>query len=96
MYIQLPDYDDFQGYDLGFGGILSQIGHKIYANFHKSAWRTLKHHLFLAKITKKLFKDSKLFKKTIRMAISHMEACLGVAKIPIANTSNELVEMDFW
>ena len=34
MYIQLPDYD-FQGYDLGAGGVLSQIPHKIYANFHK-------------------------------------------------------------
>ena len=28
VYIQLPDYDYFQGYDLGVGGILSQIAHK--------------------------------------------------------------------
>ena len=25
MYIQLPDYDDFQRYDLGVGGNLSQV-----------------------------------------------------------------------
>ena len=34
MYIQLPDYDDFQCYDLGVGGVLSPLAHKIYANFH--------------------------------------------------------------
>ena len=28
MHAQLPDYDDFQGYDLVVGGILSQVSHK--------------------------------------------------------------------
>ena len=28
MYTQLPDYGDFQGYDQGAGGVLSQIPHK--------------------------------------------------------------------
>ena len=54
MYIQLPDYDDFQGYDLGMGWILSHIAHEIYANFHKPSWETLEHHLFMAETPKKL------------------------------------------
>ena len=54
MYSQLPDYDGFQCYDLGVGGILSQVAHKIYANFHKPSCQTLKHHLFTAEIHKKL------------------------------------------
>ena len=37
---QLPDYDDFRGYDLGVGGILSQVARGIYADFHKPSWET--------------------------------------------------------
>ena len=59
MYSQLPDYDDFQGYDLGIETILSQIAQKIYANFHKPSWQTLSHHLCMAKIPKMLFRDRK-------------------------------------
>ena len=44
MYSQLPDYDNSQGYYLGMGGILSQIGRANYANFRKPSWGTLKHH----------------------------------------------------
>ena len=51
-YSQLPDYDDFQGYDMGADGILSRIAHKIYANFHKPSWGTWKLHLFMAKNSK--------------------------------------------
>ena len=54
MYSRLPDYDDFQRYDLGMGVVLSQIAHKMYANFHKPSWQTSKHHLFTAEIPKKL------------------------------------------
>ena len=35
MYIQLPDYDDSHGYDLGVGELLSQFVRGIYAHFHK-------------------------------------------------------------
>ena len=59
MYIQLPDYDDFQCYYLGPEGIPSQISHKIYANFHKPSWQTWKHHLRMAKIPKKLVRELK-------------------------------------
>ena len=48
MYSQLPDYDDFQGYDLWKEDISRQVVQRIYANFHKPSWRTLKRHLFSA------------------------------------------------
>ena len=54
MYIKLPDYDNFQGYGLGWG-FLIQVDRGIYANFHNTSWGTLKRHLFMAKITKKLY-----------------------------------------
>ena len=38
MYIQLPYYDDFQGYDLGWVGTLNQVDRKIYASFHNPSW----------------------------------------------------------
>ena len=59
MYIQLPNYDDFQCYDLGAGGILGQIAHKMYADFHKPSWKTLQHHLFMAEIHKGVSKELK-------------------------------------
>ena len=59
MYGQLPDYDDFQRYDLGAEGVLCQISHKIYASYRKPSWPTLKHHLFMAKITKGIPKELK-------------------------------------
>ena len=33
LYSHLPDYDDFQGYDLGDGDILRHVALGIYANF---------------------------------------------------------------
>ena len=36
-----------------------------------------------------------LFQKTIEMAISYREGCFAEYGIQIANTPNELVEMDF-
>ena len=45
LYGQLPDYDDFQCYDMGGGDILRQVSLRIYANFHKPSWETLAHLL---------------------------------------------------
>ena len=53
-YGQLPDYDEFQGYDLGIDSELSQIDETIYVSFHKPSWRTLKRHLVLVGIPEKL------------------------------------------
>ena len=54
LYGQLPDYDDFQGYDLGKEDILRQIPLVIYDNFHMPSWETLKHHLFMIKSQKNI------------------------------------------
>ena len=75
MYIRLPYYDDFQSYDLGAGGILSQIAHKIYADFRTQSWETLKHHAFMAKITKKLFKELNDVTESDKRTISNRREC---------------------
>ena len=96
LYSQLPDYDDFQGYDLGDEDISRQVALGIYANFHKPSWQTLKHHLFTVKITKKLFKKIKELADSDKKGDFKQEMMFGrVAKISIANNSNEVVEMDF-
>ena len=59
MRIQLPDYDDFRRCDLGAGGNLSQIAHKIDANIHKPSWGILKHRMFMAEIAKKISEEPK-------------------------------------
>ena len=59
MYGKVPDYGESHGYDLGIDSELSQIAKKIYANFHKPSWPTLKRHLFMAEIPKKLFRHRK-------------------------------------
>ena len=96
MYIQLPYYDDFQCYDLGMGGTLNRAARGIYANFHKPSWRTLKHHLYSAEITKKLFRDLNAIAENGKKDDFKQERMFGSAsKIPIANTFIELIEMDF-
>ena len=96
MYIRLPDYDDFQGYDLGADGILSQIAHGIYDNSHHPSWGTLKHHLLMAEIPKNIFKDPKAVAENDKRGDFEHERMFGsVTEIPIANTSNEFVEMGF-
>ena len=52
LYGQLPDYDDFQRYDLRQEDILRQIAMGVYANFHRPSWKTPKHHLLMIKIQK--------------------------------------------
>ena len=59
LYGQLPDYGDFQGYDLGMEDILLQIALRIYDNFHRPSWQTLKHHLFAVRMPKTLFRKIK-------------------------------------
>ena len=94
MYRQLPDYDDFQGYDLGAGGVSSRIPHKIYANFHKPSRITLKHHLFMAE-TQRNPKEIDDVAENDKRAISNRKGSSAGYRIPIANTFGELAEMDF-
>ena len=51
--------------------------------------------MLLAKIPKKLFKDPKDVTGINKRAIQKRKNVCGVAEIPIANTFDELVEMDF-
>ena len=95
LYGQLPDYGDFQCYDLGKGDILLHVDLRMYGNFDKPSWQTLKHHLSAAKITKKLFKGIKELPRSDKRVSLRKKERLGVAKIPIVNTFSELVEVDF-
>ena len=69
---------------------------EIYANFHKPPCQTLKDHLFAVKIPKKLFKKIKELAGSDKKGDFKQERMFGrVEEIPIANTFNELVAMDF-
>ena len=95
MYIQLPDYEEFQLYDLGVDAVLSQTTRKIYGNFHKPSRQTLKRH-FLLWNSQEIVSVSRNYSRKGEKEYSKQERMFGmVAKIPIANTFNELVEMDF-
>ena len=96
LYIQLPYYGDFQGYDLGQEDILRQVAQRIYANSHKPSWRTLKHHMFPVGIPKKLFREIKAISGNDKKDDFNQERMFGrAAEIPIGDTFSELVEMDF-
>ena len=79
MYSQLPDYEDFQVYDLGAGTILSRIAQKIYANFYNPSWGTLKHHLFVAKTQRSFLESSEILLKAIKgRSQTGMGVCGGI------------------
>ena len=56
MYIQLPDYDDFQCSDLPNELEVAVISKRIFAGFPIHAWLKLKRHLFNMRAPAKLFK----------------------------------------
>ena len=56
MYIQLPAYYDFHGFDLYREALLAVIPKRIFAGFAKPSRLTLKRHLFNMAVRKKLFK----------------------------------------
>ena len=71
MHSGLPDYGDFQCCGLGVDGVLSQLARKIYSKFRKPSWQTSKHHLLMAKITKKLPKEFNVVSENDKRAISN-------------------------
>ena len=78
------------------GGILHHVAQRMYANFHKPSWRTLKHRLFSVKVPKEIFRKLKSISGNDKEGDFKQERMFGrVAKIPIDNTFSELVEMDF-
>ena len=95
-YGQLPDYDEFHGYDLGIDTDLSQINEKIYANFHMPSRQTLKRNLLMLGVAKNLFREFKILAGNDTEGEFNQERMFGlVAKTPISRTFIELVEMDF-
>ena len=96
LYGQFPDYDDFQRYDLGQEDISHQLDQGIYSNFHKPACHALKALLFPVKVPKKIPRALKSIAGNDKKDDPKQDGMFGrVAKIPIANTFNELSEMDF-
>ena len=63
----------------------------MYANFHKPSLRTLKRHLFLVEIAKKLiFRQLKILAVSAKADEFKQERMFGrVEKIPIGSTLNE-------
>ena len=59
LYSQLPDYDEFRGYDLGIDEQLEKATALIFANIHKPSWQALKHSLSTAKRLRNCFGESK-------------------------------------
>ena len=91
MYIQLPVYDGFRRFDSPGGSDLAVISQRMYDGFEIPSWPTLKHHLFIAHIPKKLFKSL----REIRMrrkkdAFDQERSFLEVAEMPISRTPKEL------
>ena len=56
MRIRLPGYGDFRGFDFRGEADLSEIPKRVYEGFAKPPWPSLKHHILIAHIPKKLFK----------------------------------------
>lgn len=96
MYMQLPDYYDFHGFDLPSKADLSAISKRIYEGFAKPSWPTLKHHLFIAHIQKKSFKAIMgICSQDKKGGFRHERLARRAAKIHISRTPNGLAEMDF-
>ena len=77
LRIQLPDYGDFQGYDLGREDALHQVPRQIYANFHMPSWQTLKHRFSPVGIAKKLFREIESIDGNGKTTISNKDGCLA-------------------
>ena len=76
--------------------ILRRYAQRIYANSHKPSWRTLKRRLFSVGTQKKVSRGIKEIAESDKRDDFKQERMFGrVAKIPIANTFNELSEIDF-
>ena len=81
---------------MGPDDILRQVAQGIYDNPRKPSRRTLKRRMFSVGIPKKLFREIQEISESDKMDDFKQERMFGrVAKMPIANTFNELADMDF-
>ena len=76
-YSQLPDYDEFRGYDMGIDVVLSQIAQKMYGNIRVPYWGTSKRHLSMVEIRKNCFAGTEIIAEMAKRAISNKKECLG-------------------
>ena len=91
-YGELTYYDEFRRYDMGIATDLSQIAEKIYADFHKSSWRTAKRHFLRCGPRTRYFEKSKILDGGDRKnEFAHGRMFGRVGEIPISDTFRELV-----
>ena len=96
LYSQLPDYDDFRGYDLGIDEQLERAATLILLTFINLPGELRSIIFPRQRCRGELLRNLRFWPKAIKKDEFKQERMFGrVAKIPIANTSNELVEMDF-
>ena len=69
------------------------IPNKIYGRFSKPSWLTPKHHLFVMRMHKKLFKAIRKYLWAVRYEFQKERVLRRVAKIHISKTSSGLEEM---
>ena len=96
MYGRLPDFDDFQSFDLSKGMELPAISERIPAGLPKTSRITIKHHLFNMRIRKKLFKSTHgnvMKDNGVEFTIARLFRRL--VTIHISPTFNDLSGMDF-
>ena len=75
MYGRLPDYDEFQGYDMGIDTDLSRIAEKMYADFHNPPWVTLKRPSVMVEIPRKLLRELTILAENDKKGIPNKKEC---------------------
>ena len=96
MYIRLPDYDVFRGFDFPNETYSAWISKRVCEVFAQPSLSTIKHRLFRSRIPKKLFKS--LRELCIRDNTDEYKRgrlFQRVAKIHIARTPKVLAVIDF-
>ena len=95
MRSQFPDYGDFHCYDLGIDTILSQIAQSfipIPTNHRGKRWGAA----YLWENCQRSFYGSQKYRRERQNGDSKHETMFArLSEIPISDTFNELVEMDF-
>ena len=96
MHIQLPGYGDSRGFDSANETDLAAISKRVCWGFPKPPWPTLKHHLLILSVPKKLLRAIRALCVTDKKSEFKKERLLQrVARIHMSKTSNGLFKIDF-
>ena len=96
LYIQLPGFGEFHGFDLSDEAELTALPQEILGYFHKQSRKTIKHQLSSANTPKKLFRNIREMAEVDNEIEFKPERMFGgVAKLQIRSTFNELADMNF-